>query len=244
MYPAKPTTVITRLEFMTKHFAVLSATITIMSIVGATLCLYFYLSIFDASLIWLVQYSDILQFSLISLAVVSSVVWIAEAYLSDTYKWAGQDPEEAGRAIRFALALAGLGFASLIIGDELNNGPIQFHVLLYATIIIPCVLVYKTRRHGIAWLRRFRDSSTIPIGVAAIALLGSTFGLYVRDVQDTRYDVTTKTERIENVNIVISLGRATVLYDKTRVTVIPESELQKIVRVPASVVAERNAPNK
>jgi hypothetical protein len=59
------------MDFITKHFAVLSVAV---AIIGATLAIIFiaaYLRIFDWRIIWIIEYSDVLKIGLLVVAVLS-----------------------------------------------------------------------------------------------------------------------------------------------------------------------------
>jgi hypothetical protein len=61
------------LEFLTEHFAVVSALAAVVVFLCTTVSLYSYLSTFDWRLIWVVEYSDVFKASLIALALISSL---------------------------------------------------------------------------------------------------------------------------------------------------------------------------
>ena len=60
------------LVFLKDHFAILSTLAIAEGTVVATVFLYGYLSVFDRHLFWVVQYPDILTFSLLAVAVVGA----------------------------------------------------------------------------------------------------------------------------------------------------------------------------
>ena len=62
------------LTFIAGNIASLSAIGLFAAVVGSTLFLYAYLSVFDWRLIWIIDYSDIFKVGLVTLAVLSSFV--------------------------------------------------------------------------------------------------------------------------------------------------------------------------
>jgi hypothetical protein len=55
------------LEFVTKHFVVVSTFAVMTSSVCATVFLYSYLAVFDWRLVWIIEYSDIFKATLVAL---------------------------------------------------------------------------------------------------------------------------------------------------------------------------------
>src|SRR5262245_55412720 len=62
------------LNFITAHFAVFSLLGLVVTVLCSTLIVYGYLSEFDSQLIWIIEYTDILKFGLVALALISSAI--------------------------------------------------------------------------------------------------------------------------------------------------------------------------
>lgn len=222
-----------RIDFLTKHFAVISATITLAAAAGTTLCLAGYLSAFDSSLIWLVQYTDLIQFVLIAVPTLAASAYLVELIFNFAMEIA-DEKKPTTTYTKIVAACVIVIFAMYLIADETSETP-QY---LYHFLLFGCVMWL------IMWLRQFllwrRNPETLTLAaigqnmaafVVALGLFGGTFGHYVRDVRDKRYDVSTKSGEIKSVNLVMSLSRATILYDRKRVLVIPEAEIQRITEI-------------
>ena len=64
------------LSFITAHFAVFSLLGLVVIVLCSTLFVYGYLSAFDSQLIWIIEYTDILKFGLVALALISSAIFL------------------------------------------------------------------------------------------------------------------------------------------------------------------------
>jgi hypothetical protein len=64
------------LDFLTKHFWVLSTAITSLLAAVTFLFISSYLSVFDYSLIFIIEYTDILKFTFILLSIVAGAVFL------------------------------------------------------------------------------------------------------------------------------------------------------------------------
>src|SRR5262249_55864780 len=71
------------LSFITAHFAIFSLLGLLLFVLCSTLFLYGYLSVFDWQLIWIIEYTDILKFGLVVLAVASGIFFFVLALITN-----------------------------------------------------------------------------------------------------------------------------------------------------------------
>jgi hypothetical protein len=77
------------------------------------------------------------------------------------------------------------------------------------------------------------------------SMLGVTLGYYVRDTEGFRYDVTIKTEQLQNVGLVMMTSHHTVLYlDDQRPLVVPTADITKLLGRPRQTKKADTAPAK
>src|ERR1700753_3661436 len=106
-----------RLDTVTKHFAVISTALTVTAVLSSTVFLYGYLSVFDWRLIWVIEYSDVLKFGLIVLAFLASFAGGYSVYVEDAYAFITQ-PERRSFLLKTITLFFFISFASRILADE------------------------------------------------------------------------------------------------------------------------------
>src|SRR4051812_36071906 len=104
------------IEFTTKHFAVLSTVVTAAAVVAVTVFLTAYLAVFDWSLVWLVEYSDIAKFGLIALAFLSGSIYFINMYADDLRRMTSTGLE--GWNVKLFFAVWVLIFAGEILANQ------------------------------------------------------------------------------------------------------------------------------
>jgi hypothetical protein len=194
------------LEFLTKHFVVVSAFAVVVSSLCATVFVYAYLSSFDWRLIWIVEYSDIFKASLAALGFLSTAAITISTFISiypqvdaqTIYKWMWQ-------AIAGFAALGGLFV--VILGIFAPNWQPLFW--FFASLIS----VYWTCGHIAITLKQLPDVTINQLmGLGTLVTmttvtLGWTFAAQTLDTAG--YDVILKTERLEDVGLVMATSHHT-----------------------------------
>jgi hypothetical protein len=75
------------LDSLNKYFAVFSAALLIVSAAITTAFVFAYLSVFDWTAIWIVEYSDLAKFLLMSIALLAGVLTIVTNIGENVYLW-------------------------------------------------------------------------------------------------------------------------------------------------------------
>ncbi len=111
------------LDFLTKNFAVISAATTGVAACMAMVFLFAYLSVFDWNLIWIVEYTDIIKFCLIGVAILSSSSWFVFAVFDDVYNLIVANDKKQWYAIIVAVCLFAVLLALNLYEDFNSETP-------------------------------------------------------------------------------------------------------------------------
>jgi hypothetical protein len=105
------------LEFLTKHFLVLSSLLVGVASAISMIFLTAYLAVFDWSLVWLIEYSDLAKLALIGIAVISSILGFITNNLLVSYQWFALRQKGFRFVFWLAVVLTVVGQASNIYFD-------------------------------------------------------------------------------------------------------------------------------
>ena len=220
----------TLLDFVSRHFAVVSAVLIAVGMVAAMLFVYAYLSVFDWRLIWFIEYPDLIKFGLIAIAFLSGSLFVVQGY-SGTIVAA---VHEKGLARWIALGALLLGlltwfgpqFYSDVVGPVRRVGP---HLTRLAAVLLFALIVLRIR--NLSGNLKFSVEeliSDMAVTVLFIGLLGGVFGYYVRDSQGFKETVFLEGGTLDDVGTVMFTPHHAVFYDGTKVIVVPSSRVLKI----------------
>src|SRR5690242_10382348 len=124
------------MDFITKHFAVISVA---MAAIGATLAIIFiaaYLRVFDWRIIWTIEYTDVLKIGLIVVAVLSSFAWYVWSSARDAIDLATKSGRSWAWVWLFGLALWCLSLGSFLWTDYHSPEPLYaLHIFLHVAIL-------------------------------------------------------------------------------------------------------------
>lgn len=224
--------VLSAIEYMTKHFAVLSVMTTV---VGATLSIIFisaYLRVFDWRLIWIIEYPDILKVSLVTIAILSSFSWYIYSSANEAINFATKNS-------RIWLILYAVIFTmwcwSLItymyIDYHSTDPHYGLHISLHFAILAVFTLIYR----GLIEIREFPNQNANQVAflifliVTNVTTLGTAFGFYTRDSDGFSHTVYFKNEELHDVGIVLITSHHVVLFTKNKTTIlVPAADIIKI----------------
>ena len=216
------------LDFLTKHFLVLSALL----IGGASaVCMLFlaaYLAVFDWNLIWLIEYADLAKLFLIGTALLSSVITATLNYAYDFIAWLRLQMKEFKWGFFIGLGLIILMGGYAIYYDlKSENGHVTYHAFRLTATLSGIFLLYLMftdveKWKQLNWLSIPEFSSTL---VFVLGIFGATYGYYVRDVSKNVTQITTKNETFEKAKVIMFLSHHLAFLSEKRVIVIPTSDL-------------------
>ena len=118
------------LEFLNKYFIVLSATAAVAASVFSMVFLTSYLAVFDWSLVWLIESSDVAKFGLMAVAIVSPLLATLSNNLNAFHGWFAQKQKGYLWVILILVALIVAGSASNIYHDiKQQTGQGTYHLM-------------------------------------------------------------------------------------------------------------------
>jgi hypothetical protein len=223
------------LENVREYFGPISAFAGLTALLGSTVFLYGYLSVFDWRLIWVIEYSDVLKFGLIIFAVLTGSLYFLQGYATDAYRAAfSEDPKKRlwwAKAVTFWFFLS---FGSKILSDETSE--VHYYMLHFMTHL-SVLLIGLVTVHVVLRFKNWKgltphDWANDAIGVVLIlSVFGQTFGYYTRDMDGFKHDVILKGVEMKDVGVVMITSHHTVLYsDKGDVIVVPSADVNQIIK--------------
>jgi hypothetical protein len=223
------------LENLRENFAPISAFAGLTAVLGSTVFLYNYLSIFDWRLIWVIEYSDVLKFGLIIFGVLTGFIYLIQGYATDAYRVAfSEDPKRKLWWAKFITVAFFVNFIPAILYDETHE--VHYYMLHIAVSLSVLLIGVAT----IVSVQRFRNwkSSTAHdwatdaiLAVFILSIFGQTFGYYTRDMDGFKKDVILKGVEMKDVGVVMITSHHTVLYtDKGDVIVVPSADVNQIIK--------------
>jgi len=225
-------------DFLTKNFLVLSAMVLAAASTFTMLFLATYLSLFDWSLIWLVEYSDLTKFFLLASALLSFLAILSVQVIPQLDMWMNKNLRyrrwflAALLLILFWQPLYGLYSDVRSAGNVVHNAP-AYSVLKLICYIVAGLMIFAFVRHRPHWLARDWPKMMLDTGIVAIfvGLLGITFAAYVKDESTLSRTITTKAHVYKNAKIILLLSHHIALTESNRVIVVPTSEITEMVSI-------------
>ena len=226
---------------LTEHFAVITAVVTLTASLITMTFVYAYLSPFDSRLIWLIEYSDVIKFCLIGVAILSSIVAAISAYFEDFTRWMENIQRKgwftAGIVILLCLILA----LELYSDFYVTKSPAkEYHIFKFLTVVSLIALYlgiaqsykdYKAISGPVTW-----NISVLVNGIffvlLVIGFLGRTVGLRVRDVAVQSHTITfsdeSKITEVTGAKIIMVTSQYTIFQNRDGLMAVPSSVVMKI----------------
>jgi small-conductance mechanosensitive channel len=223
---------IRQLDFLTKHFLVLSAFLLGISAALSMLFLSAYLAVFDWTLIWLIEYADLAKLFLLGAALMLAMLVASSSYIQNFMVWKGL----SGRAkIVFGVLFAAfLAWTQLqpIYGD-LRKGLYfpEYHVYRAFTVLLFTYVVFGSRFIRANWqnLKKNEIMADLLFATISIAIFGLTFGYYVRDESYDKREIFTKDMSYPDARVVLSLSHHMAFLSHDKIIILPTSDITKTV---------------
>jgi hypothetical protein len=225
----------TVLENVRVNFALISALAGLTALLGSTVFLYGYLSVFDWRLIWVIEYSDVLKFGLIIFAVLTGYLFLIEGYARDAYRIAfSEDPKTRLWWTKLVTVMFLASFIPNILHDETHEEHYyMLHIMTHLSVLLIGGVTFMAVQRFRNWKNSTaRDWATDAIlAIFIIPVFGQTFGYYTRDMDGFKHDVILKGVEMQDVGVVMITSHHTVLYsDKGDVIVVPSADVNQIVK--------------
>lgn len=230
------------MEYFSKHFAVISVVSTLWS-AGLVLAFFVgYLSVFDSSLIWLVEYQDLLKFGVVTFSIVAaSIAILANVYHGIT-QWSDNKPLRyfiISCSVMFALVL---GYRALFTQNNGNGWLIAISVgLLFVFIKILAEVPEAIKEPSINPHWVVQKLILVPVFICWI--WGQSYGKIVKESPkflDIETGVSSKMpDDLRGLQLVLFLSHHAIFRTNDKIIVIPSGD---ITRLSMSAVNKVDAP--
>jgi len=104
-------------EFLQRNFALVSAGLFGVSVTTIVVLVFSYLSVFDWTLIWILEYSDVAKFLLLAIALLFGVLGIVTPLAQNVYLWLANNSKSHRTAFLALLGVWALILAFNLISD-------------------------------------------------------------------------------------------------------------------------------
>jgi hypothetical protein len=220
------------LDFLTKHFFVLSLALALVASAISMLFLAAYLSVFDWTMVWLVEYADLTKFFLLGTALILTVVVLASSFI---YTVTGLAAFQGRQRKIYGWIVFGLICLFLVppIYLDIRKGIYfpSFHLSVAASAFLALPFLRRFARPLSSWWTiGWRSLATEVTAIAfTISVFAATFGYYVRDVSQNAQEITTKDATYTDAKIVMMLSHHTAFISHGMTVVLPTSDVTKII---------------
>lgn len=237
------------IDYISRNFAFFTAITTVLTACITMIFLYSYLLVFDASLIWIVEYQDIIKLCLVGFALMSAPLVFVYNAMDDIRHWVKNDWRQQRKflIITFILFTAGL-VVSLYDDVFVSKKPAkEYHILSYIStfLIIGGLYTLFARYSEILKMKisRIIEIASVMIFIGAF-VFGRTYGLLVRDNSSESHSITINGERevrdtYDDAKIIFVTSHHTIIRAGGSIIAIPSSDVVKIVSQPGGAPESR-----
>lgn len=227
-------------QFASSHFVAVSAAITTTVACIVIVFMYSYLSVFDSSLIWLLESADIIKLCLIGFAIISGMIFSIIGMITMI-----QSFEKGTRSSRIFVATTFflIFFVSLvhdIYSDiYLDSKNIEYHIYLYISFIFVVAFVagidLLVRSVIFQWDVGLINSIEFgAIVIVAFVFVGRAYGLWVRDISKETHTIIVREyggylNDIVDSKFIFITSHHTVVSSGTNIIVLQSSDVAQIV---------------
>ena len=218
----------TLMDYLTKHFFVLSSAATCFAFIVGIAFIYSYLAVFDRSLIILIEGVDIVKIVLMSAAILSTLLLCVNYGLS-LFVDSQKDEHALLRQTRLMFGMTLLATVAAVAFEYYSPSP---HFILVFYFALMFLLIYTLVYNIIRILRAGTGINKVFVAFQVVnvvflaGILGAYQGYTVKYNIQNLYDVVIRkqnndTEQLRRLSIVIMLSRYAVFYSKDAVYVYP-----------------------
>ncbi len=220
-------------DFLTKNFAVLSAAALGLSSVLVIVFMFGYLQVFDWNLIWIIEYTDMTKFIVITIAIVCSLYVYGIGYVNAINSAVNNELELTHKvALTVALSLPIILLLLAYYSGNINSEHATYFVL-------SIIFIYLEVAWTIGWSKQFMEKTNFQkmqfvLGtLIGVSIIGHSCGLYVRDLSEMRHDVYVGNGVLRAQRIVMLLSHHSVFFKDGSVTLVQSADVKRIVSTPA-----------
>lgn len=228
-------------EIASNNFAITSALATIMIAFITTLSLYSYLAVFDSSLIWLIEYQDVIKLCLVGVALMSGSFLVIYSFADGVsyHMKAGRKPLVFAGLIVFSLVLS---FSINIYMDYNSSYPKkEYHIFLFASSLLIFFIVYAMINiiERDTWRGRRTLTNAVLVMLLSSYVFGRTHGLYVRDVSREYHSfvISERADQLEafdKAKFVFVTSHHTIIFGEERTITLQSADIKQMTSLPQS----------
>jgi len=222
------------LDFLTKHFWVLSTAITSLLAAVTYFFIYSYLSVFDYSLIFIVESTDVLKFTFIAFSIAAGLSGLIYSFILNFHLYIVERTMNKWviAVLLFSfVALSGFNiwqyqFVHYVQGRWLYEGhrlSSQFFIIYW---------LFSIRKNVINWpnLPKLGIFADISIFFISIYIWGATYGLSVKFSEQNHSDVLIKdSQMLHDATIVMLLSHHSIFLVGQTIVTMPSANVTRIV---------------
>jgi hypothetical protein len=191
--------------------------------------------VFDARLIWVIEYTDVLKFGLVIFGVLTGYLFLIQGYAINAYNvFFTEDPKKQTIWIKFVtVAFVGSLVAKMLYDETHEEHYYMLHIMLHVSVFLIGVITFWAVDRFRNWHKMtFKDWANDAIGaVVALSLFGQTFGYYTRDMEGFKHEVIIKGVEMHDVGVIMITSHHTVLStDKGDIVVVPSADVNQIIK--------------
>ncbi|WP_018408154.1 hypothetical protein [Methylocystis rosea] len=234
-------------SYLSNNFVVISAAVTITIAGMVTTFIYSYLSVFDSSLVWIVESTDLVKYCVIGFALATGYIFSLYVVIDIFMKW---EKLSTGTKIAVFGIMGFILILSLILDIyqdiTSNNSRIEFHIYKYLAFFI--MLGFAALAFMFIEMCREVDfylingALVILVGVFLVIgswAMGRTYGLWLRDVSTEKHVILVRSENgyfdeILDAKIVVITANHTVIRERNNNILLPSTAIARITLTEAS----------
>lgn len=225
--------------FINKNFLTLSAAATATAVAASIFFITGYFSVFDTSLIWLIEYQDIFKFALIVASIIAASL-IFFGVFSDAMKIA--QSEGKSKKIGVIAVVLGIMVYCLYPAYQFYKSGLIFKLLYELSFMSTLLLVFIILLIAVDYWKQISNGGR-PTAVqnmvilvfvfASISLMGVAYGFRTKADESNRKDLITKDKSntemtYSKIRIVIFLSHHFVFEHENRIYIIPTGDIVRI----------------
>lgn len=226
------------IEFMSKNFALVSATVTLIAVSMAVAFLFGYLAVFDWNLIWFIEYTDIIKLGLVGWAIFSTFGWLVVQIVEYAHRSVFRN--NTARFLIFYAVITMIAFGAALYGDLTTIQPfnIELHFLLFfLSLVFIRFALYFNLMYRANSFDLWRMGTELGLLILFIGLLGQAVGLKTLITPVAKHEVVIREDdksrrALVASKIIIITSHFTILEISASVVVIPSSDVLQITYHP------------
>ena len=218
------------LDFLTKHFLVLSTVIT--SLLTAIIFIFIasYLSVFDKNIIWIIEYTDIIKFIFITLGIASGLVTFVYSFV----QWFILYFDIRVRKVLLYLFIFSVIAPSVwdIWSHRHEAGRVEYNIFIFSSEFVLIGTIGCIRAMIISWHNLHNKTLLLYafMFLIAIGIFGRTYGLYVQVSGPNHNEVWVKdAQTLHDATVIMILSHHSIFLVGEAIVTIPSANVIRIV---------------